>query len=396
LLDVIFRWAHLIAGIMWIGNSMLWNWIDRNLERAHDLGRLSQGKIFMVHSGAFYEMEKKLLEPGELPNNLYWFKWQNGITWMTGIALLVVVYFMNGAAFLVDPAVAKIAPSVAISLSVGSLFCAWIIYDGLWRSYGEQSPRVATVLSIVMLFAAIFGFAQVFSGRAAYIQTGVMIGTLMTGNVWLCIMPSQRSLIDATKSGKEQDPTLSYRAKQRSIHNNYFTFPLLFIMLSNHFPGATTHPLNWLILILVMVGGAGVRHFMNIRYRGEGRQLPTGAWLAPGFGMAGIALAGLLVIPRLVDKPLPRVAQPVPFARVEQIIHKRCLPCHSNAPTDPTWPIAPAGVMFDLPMQIEIMSPRIYQRAVKQQDMPLNNKTMITPDERAELGNWIEHGANTN
>ena len=397
MLDVIFRWAHLIAGIMWIGNSMLWNWIDRNLEKHHpELGRLSQGKIFMVHSGAFYEMEKKLLEPGGLPKNLYWFKWQNGITWMTGIALLVVVYFMNGAAFLVDPAVAKIAPIVAISLSVGSLFCAWIIYDALWKTVGERNPRVATALSIVMLFASIFAFAQVFSGRAAYIQTGVMIGTLMTGNVWMVIMPSQRELIDATKSGREQDPIYSLRAKQRSIHNNYFTFPLLFIMLSNHFPGATTHPLNWLILILVMIGGAGVRHFMNVRYRGEGKQLPIAAWLAPGVGAAAIALAGLLVIPRLVEKPLPRVLAPVPFARAEQIIHKRCLPCHSKAPADPTWPVAPAGVMFDLPLQIEIMAPRIYQRAVKQQDMPLNNKTMITPDERAELGNWIEHGANIN
>src|SRR5687768_10396344 len=176
----------------------------------------------------------------------------------------------------------------------------------------------------------------------------------MTGNVWLCIMPSQKSLIDATKSGKEQDATLSLRAKQRSIHNNYFTFPLLFIMLSNHFPAATTHPLNWLILIAVMVGGAGIRHFMNIRYRGEGAQLPTIAWLAPGAVMAGIALAGLLVIPQLVERPLPKVTEPVPFARAHQIINKRCLPCHSKAPTDPTWPIAPSGVMFDLPLQIEL------------------------------------------
>jgi uncharacterized membrane protein len=397
LLDVIFRWAHLIAGIMWIGNSMLWNWIDRNLEKQHaGLGPLSQGKIFMVHSGAFYEMEKKLLAPGEMPANLYWFKWQNGITWMTGIALLVVVYYMNGAAFLVDPAVAEIAPSVAISISLGSLFCAWIIYDALWKTFGEANPRAATALSIVMLFAAIFAFAQVFSGRAAYIQTGVMIGTLMTGNVWMVIMPSQRELIDATKSGRDQDPIYSIRAKQRSIHNNYFTFPLLFIMISNHFPGATTHPLNWLILIAVMIGGAGVRHFMNVRYRGEGRQLPVGAWLAPAVGMGGIALAGLLIIPRTVEKPLPHVDKPVAFERAQQIIMKRCLPCHSNAPADPQWPHAPAGVMFDLPLQIEIMAPRIYERAVKQQDMPLNNKTMITPDERAELGNWIEHGANIN
>ena len=395
-LDIIFRWAHLIAGIMWIGNSMLWNWIDRNLEKSGAPGRLSQGKIWMVHSGAFYEMEKKLLEPGELPKHLYWFKWQNGITWLTGIALLVVVYFMNGAAFLVDPAVLALDPIVAISLSVGSLFVAWIIYDIVWNTLGERSAITATVLSIVMLFASIYAFAQIFSGRAAYIQTGVLIGTLMTGNVWLVIMPSQRELIAATKAGREQDPTFSIRAKQRSIHNNYFTFPLLFIMLSNHFPSATTHPLNWLILIAVMIGGAGIRHFMNIRYRGEGRQLPVAAWLAPAFGMAGIALAGLLVLPTLVDKPLPRVDKPVPFARVETIIQKRCLSCHSKAPTDGAWPVAPAGVMFDLPLQIEIMAPRILQRVVKQQDMPLNNKTLMTDEERAEIASWIRNGANVN
>jgi uncharacterized membrane protein len=375
LLDVIFRWAHLIAGIMWIGNSMLWNWIDRNLEKAHQLGRLSQGKIFMVHSGAFYEMEKKLLEPGELPANLYWFKWQNGITWMTGIALLVVVYFMNGAAFLIDPAVAAIAPSVAISISVGSLFCAWIIYDALWKTFGERNPRVATVLSVVMLFASIFAFAQVFSGRAAYIQTGVMIGTLMTGNVWMVIMPSQKELIDATKSGREQDPIYSLRAKQRSIHNNYFTFPLLFIMISNHFPGATTHPLNWVILIAVMVGGAGVRHFMNTRYRGEGQQLRR---LAPGVGAAGIAIAGLSHPRR--RETAPKVDKPAPGARAEQIIQKRCLPSQQGAHRSG---VAERTVAtFDPSLQIEIMAPRIIS-AVKQQDMPLNNKTMITPDERA-------------
>ncbi|MDQ3369021.1 MAG: urate hydroxylase PuuD [Myxococcota bacterium] len=393
-LDVIFRWAHLVAGIMWIGNSMLWNWMDRNLEKAASQGRLSQGKIFMVHSGAFYDVEKKLLEPGELPPTIHWFKWQNGFTWMTGIALLVVVYYMNGAAFLIDPSVAAIEPVVAISLSIGSLLTGWILYDGLWRSYGELHPRTATVLSIILLFGSIYAFSQVFSGRAAYIQTGVLIGTLMTGNVWLCIMPSQQSLIDATQSGKEQDPTLSIRAKQRSIHNNYFTFPLLFIMLSNHFPGAYSHHLNWLVLIAVMVGGAGVRHFMNTRYLGAGRQRSVAAWLAPAFGSAGIALAGMLVITRVGDRPPPQLDEQVSFARAQAIIKKRCTSCHSASPRDPAWPVAPNNVVFDLPLQIEIMAPRIYERAVKTKSMPLNNKTMMTVDERAELGNWIEHGAN--
>jgi uncharacterized membrane protein len=265
LFDVVFRWAHLIAGIMWIGNSMLFNWLDRNLEKHHPgLSRLSQGKIFMLHSGAFYDVEKKLLEPGELPVTLHWFKWQNFTTWATGISLLVIVFYM-GKIPLVDPAVHVMSNAVAVTLSVSALFTAWILYDGLWRTVGATNPRLATIISVAGLFAAIFAYTKIFNGPAAYIQTGVMIGTIMTGNVWMVIVPSQHALVEATKTGKEQDASLSIRAKQRSIHNNYLTFPLLFIMLSNHFPSATGHPLNWLVLIAVMIGGAGVRHFMSSR-----------------------------------------------------------------------------------------------------------------------------------
>ena len=222
---------------------------------------------------------------------------------MTGISLLVIVYFMNGAAFLVDPNVMAIDPIVANTLAISALFVGWLVYDAMWRTVGEHNPRGATIASIAMLFGAIYGFAHVFSGRAAYIQTGVLVGTIMTGNVWMCILPSQRELIAATKAGRPQDKALSLRAKQRSIHNNYLTFPLLFIMLSNHFPSAVGSHLNWLVLIAVMIGGAGIRHFMNIRYRGGGVQLPTIAWLAPAFGMAGIALVGLLGLTRISGAP---------------------------------------------------------------------------------------------
>jgi hypothetical protein len=228
LLDVVFRWAHLIAGIMWIGNSMLFNWLDRNLVApGPGAGKLSQGKIFMVHSGAFYDVEKKLLAPGELPDEMHWFKWQNFTTWATGISLMVVVYYMNGAAFLVDPSVRAMGQGEAIAWSLGSLVAAWAVYDGVWMTVGKRAPSVATALSFVLLFVAAYGFTLLFSGRAAYVQTGVLIGTMMTGNVWMRILPSQRSLIAATKAGREQDATLSLRAKQRSIHNNYLTFPLL-------------------------------------------------------------------------------------------------------------------------------------------------------------------------
>lgn len=395
LLDVIFRWAHLIAGIMWVGNSMLFNWLDRNLEKSPQLSRLSQGKIYMVHSGAFYDVEKKLLEPGELPATLHWFKWQNFTTWATGISLLVIVYYFHGAAFLVDPSVHDVGPTIAITLSICSLFAGWIIYDGLWRTVGETNPRLATMLSIAMLFASIYGFAQVFSGRAAYIETGVLIGTLMTGNVWLCIVPSQHALIEATRTGKAQDPKLSIQAKQRSIHNNYLTFPLLFIMVSNHFPAATTHHLNWLILIVVMIGGAGVRHYMNVRYAGGGKTLAAAAWLAPAFVMGGVAIAGLMVVSRIAPASRLGIDHPVPFTRVQEIIGNRCLRCHSLHPSDEVFTSPPLGVMFDTPDQIRTMAPRIKYRAYDLHNMPFNNKTQITDTERAELAAWVAAGAST-
>ena len=244
-----------------------------------------------------------------------------------------------------------------------------------------------------MLFGAAWGFAQLFSGRAAYIQTGVLIGTIMTGNVWLCILPSQRALIAATGSGQPQDPGLSLRAKQRSIHNNYLTFPLLFMMLSNHFPSAYGHHLNWLVLIAVMVGGASVRHFMNIRYRGEGRQMIPIAWLTPAAIMAGIAIAGLLVITRIPAAPEVDVTYAVGFARAQDIIVRRCVPCHSSHPTDPAFPAPPSNVVFETADQIKLMVPRIRERAVESKTMPFLNRTQITPIERAELGKWIADGA---
>ncbi|HTR55883.1 MAG TPA: urate hydroxylase PuuD [Kofleriaceae bacterium] len=393
LFDVIFRWAHVIAGIMWIGNSMLFNWLDRNLEKSADLARLSQGKLYMVHSGAFYDVEKKLLEPGEMPATLHWFKWQNFTTWATGICLLVVVYYLNGAAFLVDPSLHDVSPLVAISISLSALFVAWIVYDGVWDSLGKSRPRLATALSIAMLFGAIYGFSRVFSGRAAYIETGVLIGTLMTGNVWFVIVPSQHALVAATKSGQPQDPALSIAAKQRSIHNNYLTFPLLFIMVSNHFPAATTHHLNWLILIAVIIGGAGVRHFMNIRYLGAGRELKTSAWLAPAVAMAAVAAGGLMIVSRVAATPKYGLDHPVTFARVQEIIGNRCVRCHSLHPADEVFTAAPVGVMFDTPDQIQLMAPRIKYRAYELANMPFNNKTQISDGERAELAAWVDAGA---
>jgi len=385
LLDVVFRWAHLIAGIMWIGNSMLFNWLDRNLVAPPADRRLSQGAIWMVHSGAFYEVEKKLLEPRQLPAQLHWFKWQNGFTWLTGISLLVIVYYFHDAAFLVDPSVRALEPGTAIALSVGSLVAGWIVYDTLWRVL-EGQPKIATALSFGLLFGAAWVFTELFSGRAAYIQTGVLIGTIMTGNVWMRILPSQRELIAATRAGREQDAQLSKRAKARSIHNNYLTFPLLFIMISNHFPSAYGHHLRWLILVVVMIGGANVRHFMNVRYAGK-------PWLAPAVLSAVLALGGVMVLTRVEHHATRAASHEVTFARAQEIILQRCVRCHSAHPSDQVWKAAPAGVMFDTPQQIGAMVPRIRARAIDLRTMPFNNQTAMTEDERGELAKWIDSGA---
>ena len=388
LLDFVFRWAHLVAGIMWIGNSMLFNWLDRNLVKAAagEGNPLSQGKIWMVHSGAFYEVEKKLLAPGEMPTPMHWFKWQNGITWLTGISLLVVVYYMNGAAFLVDPQVRALGAQAAISLSVGSLTLGWVVYDLLWRLWGERAPRLLTALSLLLLLLAAYGYTLLFSGRAAYLQTGVLMGTIMTGNVWMRIMPSQRQLIAATQEGRPQDVLLSQRAKQRSIHNNYMTFPLLFIMLSNHFSSLYGHHLRWGLLVLVMVGGSGVRHFMNVRYDRK-------PWLAPALTMGGLTLLGLMLMTRLHAPTLAPASKEIGFARAQEIIVQRCLSCHSSHPTDAMFPVAPVGVLFDTPERIAAMAPRILERAIITRTMPFLNRTQMTEQERADLSAWIKNGA---
>ncbi len=388
LLDVVFRWAHLIAGIMWIGNSMLFNWLDRNLiaPPADPAHRLSQGKVFMVHSGAFYEVEKKLLEPGQLPDQLHWFKWQNFLTWLTGICLLVVVYYLNDAAFLIDPSVRAMSQAEAIGLSVGTLVAAWLAYDLVWTTVGRRTPALATALSFALLFGAAYGFTLLFSGRAAYVQTGVMIGTLMTGNVWMRILPSQKELIAATRAGQEQDATLSLRAKQRSIHNNYLTFPLLFIMISNHFPSTYGHHLNWLVLAALMIGGAGVRHFMNVRYAGK-------AWLFPALAMAVIGLAGTMIVTRIREAPAVTIEGEVGFARASEIIQARCASCHSAQNSDPQFPVAPGNIVFDTPERIGAMAARIKDRAVVNKTMPFLNRTQMTDAERAELGKWVDGGA---
>lgn len=387
LLDLLLRWVHLIAGIMWVGNSMLFNWLDRNLEQEDGAPPGFEGRIWMVHSGGFYDVVKKQLAPGELPARLHWFKWQNLTTWASGISLLVVVYYASGGSLLVDPSVRALSVPHAIGIGVGTIVGAWIVYDVLCRTLAK-APAAFGLAGFALLFGTAFGLSQVLSGRAAYIHVGVVLGTIMTGNVWMVIVPSQRELVNALKEGRAADPEIGKRAKQRSIHNNYMTFPLLFIMISNHFPSTYGQRLAWVVLAVLTLGGALVRHFMNIRFWYK-------AWfpMATGTVLASVTALFVLTRPRAPEPTVVVPTAPVSWAEAKAILDKRCVPCHAQAPTDDVWKVPPGGVMFDTPLRAQAAANRIRERVWIQKTMPLANKTQITDTERATLAAWVQQGA---
>ncbi|NUO47724.1 MAG: hypothetical protein HOV80_02585 [Polyangiaceae bacterium] len=388
LIQLVARWVHLIAGIMWIGNSMLFNWLDRNLEKPAGSKSGLVGEIWMVHSGGFYQVEKKFLEPSGMPKTLHWFKWQNGITWLSGISLLVLLYYMSAASMMVDPDIAEITPRTAVLISVASLPLAFLAYDLVWRTSIGKNVTLATVLTLAIVVAASAVYFKFFSGRAAYMHVGVLVGTLMTGNVWMVILPSQRELIASTKEGREQDPAIGYQAKQRSVHNNYFTFPLLFIMISGHFPSTYGHPQSWLVLLVLAAGSAFIRLGMNMRFTQPMWMWPTGFAAIASFGLVLVLISDTELL-----TPGAKRTTPVAFAEVAEIVHNRCTRCHSETPTDDTYKLAPNGITFDTADQIVTMAPKIEERAVKTKNMPLANVTKMTPVERETLRAWIAQGA---
>jgi uncharacterized membrane protein len=390
LLDVLLRWVHLIAGIMWVGNSLLFNWLDRNLVRDEGAPPVHFGRIWLLHSGAFYDVEKKLLAPDEMPKVLHWFKWQAYTTWMTGLALLVLLYWTGGATLMMDPSVMRLTPGQAVHVGIAFVFGGFLVYDLVWRLLGRVE-WLAMGLSLVGLAGAVWGLTHLLSGRAAFIHVGALIGTCMAGNVFAHIIPSQRKLVAATKAGKPQNPEDSKHAKQRSIHNNYLTFPLLFTMLSNHFSSITGSAASWQLLTCFIVGGALSRHWLNIRFS-------FGPWL-PALTATLVATftAVAFILAHNVPLPIPAAASgpPVAYAQVQFILQTRCVPCHSDQPAIVSNPPAPAGVRFGTPEEVTLWKERIKARVVVTRTMPLNNRTEMTDDERATLAQWLMQGGGT-
>jgi uncharacterized membrane protein len=380
--NLLLRWTHFIAGIAWIGSSFYFIWLDRALTKpAHEKPGV-EGDLWLVHSGGFYQVEKRRPGPGEVPAVLHWFKWEAMLTWITGISLLVLVYYLSGA-YLLDPSISRIGRGTAIVLGLGLLVFGWGIYDALWRSPLARRPAVASVISLALLTGVTVLLCRLLSGRAAFMHIGSLLGTIMVANVWMRILPAQHQMLAATRAGRPADFTLGEQAKQRSVHNSYMTFPLLFIMLSNHFPATYASPLNWLVLLLLFFAGASVRHAMI------GRGSSSRWALVP----AALALAGAMFLSAPQGAAAPAADAVPPFHAVRTVIAQRCQPCHSQYQSDRTLGPAPGGVTFDTPESIARLAERIRVRAVETKTMPLANKTGMTDEERALLARWIAAGA---
>jgi uncharacterized membrane protein len=388
-MNMLVRWLHVITGIAWIGASFYFVWLDNSLRPpapGSDLARKGvAGELWAVHGGGFYNPQKYLVAPAELPAELHWFKWEAYATWLSGFALLLVVYWFNARAMMVDRSVADLSAWQAIGLGAGSLVAGWVAYDLLCRSPLGRHDLAFGAVMFALLVCAAWVLTHFLSGRAAYIHVGAMIGTIMVANVAMVIIPGQRRMVEALRSGLTPDPVYGIRGKQRSVHNNYFTLPVLFIMISNHFAMTYRHPHAWAVLGTIMAAGVFIRHFFNLRHKGRVE------WIYPAIGAA--LLLGLAVV---LAPPRPAAApRAVDFAQVEAIVHQRCVSCHAAHPTQPGFASAPAGVMLDDAEGIARNAPRIYQQAVQLKAMPLANMTNMTDAERAQIAAWFEAGART-
>jgi uncharacterized membrane protein len=382
--NLLFRWLHVIAGIAWIGSSFYFIALDHHLAPPadeRDAARGVAGEAWEIHGGGFYRVEKFRVAPQVLPEPLYWFKWEAYTTWLSGFALFVVVYFVHPQTYLVDRSVAHLSSWEAIAIAVGGLVIAWVFYDLACRLLRDEWLLAIAVFGFVVLSA--YAASQLFAARAAYLEVGAMLGTIMAANVFFVIIPAHWELVRAKKAGREPDPRWNARGKQRSVHNNYFTLPVVFAMLSNHASFTYTHAHAWAILVCLMAIGAWVRHFFNLRHQGR-----DAWWILATAAVAIVALAIWLrpaTPPAVAEGPAPT------FARIQAIVNERCVRCHSLHPTMPGVTAAPSGVYLDGADKITVLAGAI-KTAVRDRVMPPSNATHMTEHERDLFARWITHG----
>lgn len=389
-LNLALRWLHVIAGVAWIGASFYFVWLDNNLRPPKPVEGAPEkegvkGELWAVHGGGFYHSQKYMTAPSHMPDHLHWFKWEAYTTWLSGFALLIVLYYWSASVYLIDPAKHAFSQTGAIATGLAFIFGGLLVYEGLCRSPLGQKPRLFGLAWFLALTGATYALTRLFSDRGAFIHVGAIIGTAMVGNVFLVIIPNQRRIVADMLAGRPVDPRLGAMGKQRSVHNNYMTLPVIFIMISNHYPVVTGHPLAWLLLAMISLGGVSIRHFFNLRHHQIIRPefLFVGAMLV--FGVSLVAS----------QKTATEAMADVPFPVAQAIVDKHCVACHAAVPTHKGFTAPPNGAAFDTPAGMARYAPRIKERAVDSASMPLGNETHMTDEERAQLGAWIRAGART-
>jgi uncharacterized membrane protein len=391
------RWLHVIAGIAWIGASFYFVWLDDHLLPLADDERNDPGvagELWAVHGGGFYRSQKYRLAPALLPPTLHWFYWEAYTTWLSGFGLLCLLYFVRAEAYLVDPAVAALTKSTAIAIALVALVASWLLYDGLCRSpLGRNAWALAAVLA-ALIGAEAWGLCHVFSGRGAFMIFGSALGTIMVANVLFVIIPGQRELVRAKQQGRDPDSAPGLRGKQRSVHNTYFTLPVVFVMISNHYAMTYGARYNWLVLIAMSCAGACIRAWFVARHK-PAQNKGFMAALPAVLGVVTLGLVALALAPSLWQNAgLPRAGAAAPAvdrARVQQIVEQRCVPCHATNPTQPGFSAPPNGLIFERADQILAHLPEVQQQ-LTMRTMPLGNLTRMTEDERMTVLMWIGHG----
>jgi uncharacterized membrane protein len=387
-LQLIVRWFHLTAGIAWIGASFYFVWLDDHLTAAPESERERgvSGELWAVHGGGFYNNKKYLTGPaGEpLAERLHWFYWEAYSTWLSGFAMLVLVYWVGAATYLVDRNVLALPVSAAIAISAASLIVGWLVYDALCRVL-ETRPAALWSALVAFLLLADWGLFHLFGGRAAYIHVGAIIGTIMVANVFFVIIPGQRRVVAQLRAGEPPDPRPGFLGKMRSVHNTYLTLPVLFIMISNHYPMTYAGPYGWLVLAGIALAGVLVRQFYLLTHSGR--------------IVAALPIAALLVLAAVAVAIAPRgsttaAAGAPTYADVAPILQQRCVGCHAVHPSFPgVGGVAPNGVLLDTREHAIANAAGIERMAVESRAMPLSNLTGMTDAERARLGAWIGAGA---
>ena len=385
-IHLILRYFHVIAGIAWIGASFYFIWLDNNLQEPPQWKKDKgiKGDLWAVHGGGFYEVAKYKLGPEAMPTTLHWFKWEAYTTWITGALLLSLLYYVGADAYLLDASKSSMGATMAIAASVASIVIGFLVYEALCRSPLVENGRAFTVVTILLLAIWTWGLDLFLADRAAYIHVGALIGTCMAANVFTTIIPGQRYMVNEIAEGRTPDAAPGLKGKQRSVHNNYATLPVIFIMLSNHFPFTYAHPYGWLVLVALFVTGMWIRHYFNLKHQGQNKpSVLVGGLLA--FFAIMLAIAPWSSLAESSADSSLEVTDDQAWA----IVQTHCTQCHATNPTSDLFSAAPAGFVLEDLAQVRAAKTQVLQRAITVGDMPLGNMTQMTDDERAQLGAWL-------